>query len=182
MHLSISGSVQVTAMLAALAVGTASFAGFAQPGSAETLSNIILGTLAANAQNVIFNPIPQGQIAPNTVIGRTRDGGTVYSDGRVIYPNGDVLYTSNGNGQPCSYVNTYNRCANPGVYYPRKYNGQNHGHHYGWYKHHGDRDDQRNNNATYQKHHENNDDHGNRHGNNENGHGEGHGHNHDKGD
>ena len=161
-------SHRTNAAIAAVAIGAATLGGLApQPAQADSAAvtrNIILGVAAAAAADIIYNNVRhKQQAARDTVIGQTRNGGTVYSDGRVVYPNGDVLYTSNGNGQPCSYNNTYNQCVSPSVYYPRNYAGQNHGNHYGQNRQDGD---------DRQVKHEN------RHENGEGDHnrGEGHGH------
>ena len=65
--------------------------------------NLILGGLAAIAAVVLYDNYHHKQVAANSVVGYTRDGGTVYGDGRVVYPNGTVLYTGNRNGTRCSY-------------------------------------------------------------------------------
>ena len=159
------------AAVAALAIGTAAMGGLApQPARADSAAvtrNIILGVAAAAAADIIYNNVRhKRQAANNTVIGQTRNGGTVYSDGRVVYPNGDVLYTSNGNGQPCAYNGTYNPCTTPGVYYPQNYAGQNHGNHYG--QRSVDADDRA---VKHHKKHDNDD-----RGRGDNGNGHGHGH------
>jgi hypothetical protein len=95
-----------------------------------------LGAAAVAAGIIIYNNVHHKAVAHDTVVGRTRDGGTVYADGRVVYPSGDVLYTSNGNGRPCSYAGNYEPCGNsPVAYYPQGYRHDN-GRHNGWYKHH----------------------------------------------
>lgn len=98
--------------------------------------NIILGAAAVAAGIIINNNIQHKRAQANRVVGYTRDGGTVYADGRVVYPNGDTLYTGNRNGQACSYTGYGTQCgADPVAYYPRGYNGHDHGHHYGDDKH-----------------------------------------------
>ncbi|MDQ2858389.1 MAG: hypothetical protein M3R53_07025 [Candidatus Eremiobacteraeota bacterium] len=151
----------MVAMFALMALFAASTPAPARADGAASTRNIVLGAAAAVAGIVIYNNIHHKQIAHNTIVGRTNDGGVVYADGRIVYPNGNVLYTSNGNGRVCSYVNGYGeRCgAQPVAYHPaRTYanRGQNwdrdrdedhdRGHHYGQRKeHHGhDRDDRDN--------------------------------------
>ncbi|MBV8081741.1 MAG: hypothetical protein JOY86_02025 [Candidatus Eremiobacteraeota bacterium] len=86
-------------------------------GAAST-RNIILGAAAAIAGIVIYENVHNKNVAHNTVVGYTPDGGTVYADGRVVYPNGQVLYTGT-NGAPCSWDGSEQYCgANPTVYYP----------------------------------------------------------------
>lgn len=108
-----------------------------RPARADTGSTtaVLLGAAAAAAAIIISNNVRHKQAQANTPVGRTQDGGTILGDGRVVYPNGDVLYTGNG-GRRCTYDGYGAPCSNqPVVYYPRSYNGANHGHHYGWDKH-----------------------------------------------
>ncbi|MDQ2908144.1 MAG: hypothetical protein M3R44_02205 [Candidatus Eremiobacteraeota bacterium] len=139
-------------LLAALLAGIAPRPAAAD-GAAST-RNIILGAAAIAAGIIIYNNVHHKNVQHNTVVGYTRDGGTVYADGRIVYPNGNVLYTGNRNGQPCGYAAGYASCGGtPVAYYPR--NGEygrrdaddayrNPGRHRGWghhKHHHGDRDD-----------------------------------------
>src|SRR5579864_9102170 len=82
--------------LVAAAVALALIVGVARPvyadGAAST-RNIILGAAAAVAGVILYNNIHQKQVAHNTVVGYTQNGGTVYADGRIVYPNGTVVYT-----------------------------------------------------------------------------------------
>lgn len=115
-----------------------------RPARADSASTtaVLLGAAAAAAAIVISNNVRHKQAAANQTVGRTQDGGRILGDGRVVYPNGDILYTGNGNGQPCTYDGYGYPCQdNSSVYYPREYNGHDHGHHYGWYKHHGHHQD-----------------------------------------
>jgi hypothetical protein len=114
----------------------------ARADGAASTRNIILAAAAITAGIIIANNVHHKQVAHDTVVGRTADGGIVYADGRIVYPNGDVLYTSNGNGRPCGWggYGDLEPCgARATAYYPRDYNGHDHGNHYGWYKekHHG---------------------------------------------
>ena len=96
---------------------------------------LILTGLAAVAAVILYNNYHHKQVAANTVVGYTRDGGVVYADGRIVYPDGTVLYTGNANGQRCSYMGYGAQCGQPtyayhGVYgnngyAPRPYYGQN---------------------------------------------------------
>jgi hypothetical protein len=131
--------------LIATAVTFALLAGIGpRPASADgaaSTRNIILGTAAVAAAVIITNNVRHKQLAHNSIVGHTRDGGIVYADGRVVYPNGDVLYTSNGGAQRCSWSGSgYQRCgATPVAFYPQ---GQSYahrhgdGHHYGWKNRH----------------------------------------------
>lgn len=111
----------VLALIVALTVTRPALA----DGAAST-RNIILGAAAAIAGIIIYNNIHHKQVAHNTIVGYTRDGGTVYADGRIVYPNGDVLYTGNGNGAPCSWDGSNQYCGdNPAAYYPNGNGYQN---------------------------------------------------------
>jgi hypothetical protein len=133
----------------------------ARADGAASTRNIILAAAAVAAGIIIANNVHHKQVAHDTVVGRTADGGVVYADGRVVYPNGDVLYSSNGNGRPCGWgYGGEERCGSRATaYYPRDYNGHDHGNHNGWYK---------------EKHHE--------HGDGEHGDGEHRGGDHHEGD
>ncbi len=88
-------------------------------GAAST-RNIILGAAAVAAGIIIYNNVQHKRMQHDTVVGYTRDGGTVYADGRIAYPNGNVLYTGNRNGQRCGYSGNCPSCGGtPIAYYPR---------------------------------------------------------------
>ncbi len=95
---------------------------------------LILTGLAAVAAIVLYNNYHHKQVAANTVVGYTRDGGVVYADGRIVYPDGTVLYTGNQSRQRCNYMGYGAQCGQPTYayrgYYPnnygaRPYYGQN---------------------------------------------------------
>jgi hypothetical protein len=91
--------------LAALMVFTF---GVRPPAQAETAGqtstrNIILAGAALTAAIILYNNYHHKQVAHDTVVGRTADGGTIYADGRIVYPNGTVVYTSNDGRSPCTY-------------------------------------------------------------------------------
>jgi hypothetical protein len=96
--------------------------------------NLILGGLAAIAAVILYDNYHHKQVAANSVVGYTRDGGTVYGDGRVVYPNGTVLYTGNRNGTRCSYNGYGVPCQQQAYAYgPQRGNayGRRHNHHRG---------------------------------------------------
>ncbi|MDQ6766336.1 MAG: hypothetical protein M3Z41_00775 [Candidatus Eremiobacteraeota bacterium] len=130
---------------------------FVPPVHAETAGqrstrNIILAGVALAAGIILYNNYHHKQVAHNTVVGRTSDGGTIYADGRIVYPDGTVVYTSNNGRQLCRYdgygvpcgrsVRAY-RVARGYEREARRYNqeeeqnneGGDHGHHYGQYQH-----------------------------------------------
>lgn len=125
----------LAALLAVVIVVTA----FLAPANADTAGqtstrNIILGALAAAAGVILYNNYHHKQVAANTVVGTTRDGGVVYGDGRIVYPDGTVLYTGNRNRQRCTYDGYGVPCGSQAYAYHR-YKGHGHGHR-------GDRDQQ----------------------------------------
>ncbi len=87
--------VTATGMAAALAVGA-----IPKPAAASTQStvNTILGAAALIGGIVLYNNYEHKKQAANTVVGYTRNGGTVYGDGRIVMPNGPT-YRPDRNGR-----------------------------------------------------------------------------------
>lgn len=85
--------------------------------------NIILGALAATAGIILYNNYQRKHRYANSIVGYTRDGGTVYGDGRVVYPNGAVLYASNNGATPCTFDGEGAPCSpyRTSAYFPRGY-------------------------------------------------------------
>ena len=86
------------------------------PALAETAGqrstrNIILGAIALTAGVILYNNYHHKQVAHDTIVGRTADGGTVYADGRIVYPNGTVVYTSNNGRSRCAYDGYGEQCG-----------------------------------------------------------------------
>jgi hypothetical protein len=85
-------------------------------------------------------------------VGYTRNGGTVYGDGRIVMPNGSTIYPGRNGRYPWGQYAYYTPRSSGYTYdYARtgRYDRtQSHGRHYGWrhaHKHHdrdrdGDRD------------------------------------------
>ena len=70
-----------------------------RPASADTTSTILTAAAAIGAV-VLYNNYQHKKAAANTIVGYTRNGGTVYADGRVVMPDGQTYYpNSNTNGQ-----------------------------------------------------------------------------------
>jgi hypothetical protein len=136
-RISCSGGFGTKNVIAGFAMLALTF-GFAHqlPARAASLTSILLGAVATTAGIFIPNNVSQTGMTNNTVVGRTADGGIVYADGRVVYRNGDALYSSNGDGHPCGWTaGVQTRCIPTATsYYPRSYNGHEHGNHDGWYK------------------------------------------------
>ena len=137
-------SFSIPALLIAIALVASIALSAVRPAVAETAGqastrNIILGTVAAATAIILYNNYEHKKVAANTIVGRTRDGGIVYSDGRVVYPNGQVYYPSNDGRTVCAYDGSGPYCNQQA----RLYRGHPRGHAYGWHKHNrGDQDDQ----------------------------------------
>ena len=122
----------------------------AETAGARSTRNIILAGVAVVAGIILYNNYHHKQVAHNTVVGRTADGGAVYADGRIVYPDGTVVYTSNDGRRPCTYDGYGVPCGQHARGYrvargyesgdQANYNeddhGHGHGHHYGWRKNH----------------------------------------------
>ena len=78
--------------------------------------NTILGAAAVIGGIILYNNYVHKKQQANTVVGYTRNGGTVYGDGRIVMPNGATVYP-NSNGQyPWGQYAYYNQNADPGAY------------------------------------------------------------------
>ena len=149
MNTVINGLLSMRRVVALALAALIAMSTFALPANAETAGqtstrNLILAGLAATAAVILYNNYHHKYEAAHTAVGYTRDGGTVYADGRVVYPDGTTLYAGNQNGMRCSYAGYYTTCRGQ-VY---AYGPPGRGHHYGWYKHHGDQDDQGDDNGS----------------------------------
>lgn len=112
------------------------------PGQRST-RNIILGAFALTAGIILYNNYHHKQVAHNTVVGRTADGGIVYADGRIVYPDGTVVYTSNNGRARCDFDGNGEQCGPAARGYAWRYAGTTDWHgrglHQGRYKnHHGE--------------------------------------------
>ena len=139
----IKGMLSMRRVVAVALAALIAMTTFAMPANADTAGqtstrNLILAGLAATAAVILYDNYHHKYEAAHTIVGYTRDGGTVYADGRVVYPNGSVLYTGNANGQRCSYTGNYAPCGNQAYAYgPPGRGNQN-----GWRTHRGGQDDQ----------------------------------------
>jgi hypothetical protein len=94
-----------------------------RPASADTTSTLLTAAAAIGAI-VLYSNYEHKKAAANTIVGYTRNGGTVYGDGRVVLPNGQTYYPSS-NGQYTGYNNGYNPNSQyNGQYNNGQYNGQ----------------------------------------------------------
>ena len=92
----ISKLITAAGMAAALAVGS-----IPKPAAASTQStlNTVLGAAAVIGGIILYNNYQHKRQAANNIVGYTRNGGTVYGDGRIVMPNGHAYgYTGNANG------------------------------------------------------------------------------------
>ncbi|GEM_PF-755309 len=116
----LSKLVTASGMAAALAVGS-----IPKPAAADSQStiNTILGAAAIVGGIILYNNYQHKRQAANTIVGYTRNGGTVYGDGRIVMPNGQTIYP-NSNGQYSWGQGTYyNQNAN-GYTYDTQRTGQ----------------------------------------------------------
>lgn len=72
----------------------------AQPAAASTGSTytLIESGLALIGGIILYNNYEHKRQAATTIVGYTRNGGTVYGDGRIVMPNGETIYPGR-NGQ-----------------------------------------------------------------------------------
>jgi hypothetical protein len=123
------GNYDMFAHLRKLAIATGAAATIAtgalipRPASADTTSTLLTAA-AVIGGIVLYNNYQHKQAQANSVVGYTRNGGTVYGDGRVVMPNGQTYY-QNSNGQ---YANANGGYYNGGGYSNGSYNnGRNYG-------------------------------------------------------
>lgn len=171
----------------ALAIAGSLLAGpLASPASASTGSTytLIESGLALIGGIILYNNYQHKRQAANRIVGYTRNGGTVYGDGRIVMPDGSTIYPGRNGQYPWGQYAYYNPNAGGYTYdygrtgrYDRTrrhgdddddYNRGNYNNNYyrGGYapgnsawghsrgRHHGDRDD---------RHHRGDDDHGGHH-------------------
>jgi hypothetical protein len=91
----LSKFVTAAGMAAAVTVGA-----IPKPASADTQStlNTALAAAAVIGGLVLYNNYQHKRQAANSIVGYTRNGGTIYGDGRIVMPNGQTIYP-NSNGQ-----------------------------------------------------------------------------------
>jgi hypothetical protein len=125
-----SFSACVRVIVAAMMAMVIAFGILGTPASADTAGQrstrtLILSGLAAAAAIILYNNYHHKQVAANSVVGYTRDGGVVHGDGRITYPDGTVLYTGTRNRQRCSYTGYGVPCNNQAYAYHGYYGNQN---------------------------------------------------------
>lgn len=140
-----------TGTLAAAIAASLVAAPLARPAAASTGSTytLIESGLALIGGIILYNNYQHKRQAANRIVGYTRNGGTVYGDGRIVMPDGATIYPGRNGQYPWGQDAYYMPNAN-GYTYDYNRSGQydrtgrhDRGHHYGWYKHghrhHGDR-------------------------------------------
>jgi hypothetical protein len=130
----------------AFAIAASLFAApLAQPAAASTGSTytLIESGLALIGGIILYNNYRHKRQAANTIVGYTRNGGTVYGDGRIVMPDGTTIYPGRNGQYPWGQYAYYNPGAS-GYQYDYNRTGEydrtgrhDRGNHYGWYKHHG---------------------------------------------
>jgi hypothetical protein len=129
------------AMASSLAAGALARPAVASEGSTWTM----IGAAAALIGGIIlYNNYEHKRQAATTIVGYTRNGGTVYGDGRIVMPNGATIYPNSRGQYPWGQNAYYMPNATGYIYDPdrtgRYYNagarGYEHGrgHHYGHHK------------------------------------------------
>ncbi len=127
---------------------------FARPAAASTGSTytLIEAGLALIGGIILYNNYQHKRQAATQVVGYTRNGGTVYGDGRIVMPDGTTIYPGRNGQYPWGQYAYYTPNAS-GYQYDYNRTGEydrtgrhDRGHHYGWSKghghhHHGDGDD-----------------------------------------
>lgn len=111
----LSKFMMATGAAAVLATGTMT----PRPASADTTSTLLTAAAAIGAV-VLYSNYEHKKAEANTIVGYTRNGGTVYGDGRVVMPNGQTYYP-NSNGQ-YNYSQYNNGQYNNGQYSNGQYN------------------------------------------------------------
>ena len=138
---------RITRATLALGITASLLAGpLARPAAASTGSTytIVEGALALIGGIILYNNYQHKRQAASSVVGYTRNGGTVYGDGRIVMPNGATIYpNARGQypwGQPAyyrpgatGYTYDYDRTGE----YDRTHRHGNRGHHGNKHKHHG---------------------------------------------
>ena len=77
-----------------------------RPASADQTSTALL-TAAAIVGAIVYENVQRKHAQANQVVGYTRNGGTVYGDGRIVMQNGQTYYPD-ANGNYAYDVNGYN--------------------------------------------------------------------------
>lgn len=122
-----------------LAIATSLIAGpLASSAAASTGSTytLIESGLALIGGIILYNNYQHKRQAATRIVGYTRNGGTVYGDGRIVMPNGATVYPNSRGQYPWGQYAYYNPYAN-GYQYDYNRTGEYDRSH----RHHGDEDE-----------------------------------------
>jgi hypothetical protein len=116
----LSKAITAAGMAAALAVGAVP-----KPAAADTQSTLttLAGAAALIGGLILYNNYQHKRQAANSVVGYTRNGGTVYGDGRIVMPNGQTIYPNSNGTYPWGQTAYYNPNAS-GYAYDTQRTGQ----------------------------------------------------------
>ncbi len=116
----LSKFITACGMAAALAVGA-----LPKPAAASTQSTLTtaIGAAALIGGLILYNNYQHKRQAANAIVGYTRNGGTVYGDGRIAMPNGQTIYPNSNGTYPWGQTAYYNPNAN-GYAYDTQRTGQ----------------------------------------------------------
>ncbi len=115
---------------------------------------MIESALALIGGIILYNNCEHKRQAANSIVGYTRNGGTVYGDGRIVMPNGATIYpgrngryswgqyayyspAASGYGYDYNRSGEYDRTYRHGYYASRYAHARRHRH---GHRHDGDRD------------------------------------------
>ena len=79
----------------------------AQANEQQTI-NTALGAAALIGGLILYNNYQHKRQAANRVVGYTRNGGTIYGDGRIVMPNGQTIYPNSYGQYPWGQTAYYN--------------------------------------------------------------------------
>ncbi|MDB5041832.1 MAG: hypothetical protein JWN27_2558 [Candidatus Eremiobacteraeota bacterium] len=105
--------ITAAGMAAALAVGS-----IPKPATADTQSTLttLAGAAALVGGLILYNNYQHKRQAANAIVGYTRNGGTVYGDGRIVMPSGQTIYPNSNGTYPWGQTAYYNPNANGYAY------------------------------------------------------------------
>jgi hypothetical protein len=115
-----------------------------RPAAANTTQTLttIAGAAAVIGGIILYNNYQHKRQAANQVVGYTRNGGSIFGDGRIVMPNGRTIYPSSNGQYPGGQYAYYNPNFHNVVAYDTQRTGQwdtthrhDNGLHRGWYKH-----------------------------------------------
>lgn len=122
------------AIAASLAAGPLARPAAASTGSTYTM---IESALALIGGIILYNNYEHKKQAANQVVGYTRNGGTVYGDGRIVMPNGSTIYPGANGRYPWGQYAYYQPNASGYTYDYRRTGEYDRTHRHGHHEHSG---------------------------------------------